>query len=160
MLAFSPVEWARSCLLWGLIASLLMNIPMYVQPQGYRPACVAAAGLTGRDPGEVRQALAVAVHHVTGTAAALLYGAIVFVLAVLLPTTLSLNGVPTVPHLAGAVGVTLFIYYFFERVAMPRAGGSLQAEAEPIIGQWALSAFVYGTTLALLSPTFQPLRVS
>ena len=152
MLAYPLGEWALYCLVSGALAALLMNIPMSVQPEGYRPAYVAAAGLTRRDPADVDTALAVAVHHVTGTAAGLLYGAIVFVLGAILPSALVLNGIPTIPHLAGAVGVTLFIYYFFERIAMPRAGGSLQAEAEPIVRQWALSAFIYGTTLALLLP--------
>ena len=129
-----------------------MNIPMYVQPMGYRPAYVAAGGVTGRDPGETSDAAAVVVHHVTGTAAALLYGAIVVALSAILPAVLSLNGIPTVPHLAGVLGVTLFVYYFFERVALPRAGGSLRADAEPITRQWALSAFIYGTTLGLFLP--------
>ena len=152
MLAYPLGAWAVYCLVSGLFAALLMNIPMYVQPQGYRPAFVAAAGLTRRDPADVETALAVAVHHVTGTAAALLYGAVVVVLGAVLPSALVLNGIPTIPHLAGAAGVTLFIYYFFERIAMPRAGGSLQSDAEPIVRQWALSAFIYGATLALLLP--------
>jgi len=152
MLAYPLGQWATYCLVSGLLAALLMNIPMYVQPEGYRPAFVAAAGLTGRDPSDVGPAPAAAVHHVTGTAAGLLYGGIVVVLAAVLPAALVLNGIPTIPHLAGVIGVTLFIYYFFERIAMPRAGGSLQADAEPIVRQWALSAFIYGTTLALLLP--------
>lgn len=152
MLAYAIGVWAGYCLLSGLLAALLMNIPMYVQPAGYRPAYVAASGLTRRDPSETSPAAAVAVHHVTGTAAGLLYGAIVFVLAALLPTAFAVNGVPAVPHLGGAIGVTLFIYYFFERIAMPRAGGSFQSDAEPIVRQWALSSFIYGTTLALSVP--------
>jgi len=152
MLAYPLGQWLLYCLVSGLLAALLMNIPMYVQPVGYRPAFVAAAGATGQDPGEVETALAVAVHHVTGIAAALLYGGIVAALAAVLPTALVLNGIPTIPHLVGVVGVTLFIYYFFERIAMPRAGGSLQTEAEPIVRQWALSTFIYGTTLGLSLP--------
>lgn len=152
MLAFPLEQWAIYCLLSGILAALLMNIPMYVQPEGYRPAYVAAAGLTGTDPSEASDALAVAVHHVTGTAAALLYGAVVFALGAILPTALDLNGIPAIPHLVGAVAVTVFIYYFFERVALPRAGGSWRDNAEPIVQQWALSAFIYGTTLALLLP--------
>lgn len=152
MLAYSVGAWTGYCLLSGLLAALLMNIPMYVQPEGYRPAYVAASGLLRRDPSETSVAAAVAVHHVTGTAAGLLYGAVVVVLAAILPAVFTVNGVPTVPHLAGAVGVTLFIYYFFERIALPRAGGSFRSDAEPIVRQWALSAFIYGTTLALSVP--------
>jgi len=152
MLVYPLGQWATYCLVSGLLAALLMNIPMYVQPVGYRPAYVAASGVTGRDPSDVDPAAAVAIHHVTGTAATLLYGAIVFALAAALPAAVVLNGIPAVPHLAGAVGVTLFIYYFFERVAMPRAGGSRRDDAEPIVQQWALSAFIYGTTLALCLP--------
>ena len=151
MLALPLGQWVLVCLVSGAVAAALMNIPMYVQPQGYKPAYVAAAGLRRCDPSEVSQALAVAVHQVTGTVATLLYGAVVVVLSVL-PTALSLNGVPTIPHLVGVAVLTLFIYYFFERVALPRAGGSLREESTPIVRQWALSAFIYGVTLALLIP--------
>ncbi|MBX0323783.1 hypothetical protein EGH21_12160 [Halomicroarcula sp. F13] len=154
MLSLSLGEWVVVCVLSGLFAAVLMNIPMYVQPEGYLPAYVAAGGLTGVDPADAQTALAVAVHHVTGTAAALLYGAIVVVFAAILPTAVSLVGVPALPHLLGAVGVTLFIYYFFERVAMPRAGGSLGGRRDDIVQQWALSSFIYGTTLALVVPVF------
>jgi hypothetical protein len=152
MLAYSLGTWVGYCLLSGAFAALLMNIPMYVQPEGYRPAFVAAAGLTGRDPGETGVGAAVAVHHATGTAAGLVYGGIVVALAAVIPAALTVNGVPAIPHLAGAVGVTLFVYYFFERIAMPRAGGSLRTDAGPIVRQWALSAFIYGVTLALGVP--------
>lgn len=152
MLAFSFGQWAVYCLVSGSIAALLMNIPTYVQPVGYRPAYVAAAGLTGRDPSTVQPSVAVGVHHATGTGAALLYGVVVFVLGAVLPTALVLNGIPAVAHLVGVVVVILFIYYFFERIAMPRAGGSLQADAEQITRQWALSTFIYGVTLGLLLP--------
>jgi len=152
MVSFSIGEWAVYCLLSGAVAALLMNIPMYVQPEGYRPAYVAAGGLLGCDPGEADDVVAVAVHHVTGVAAALLYGAVVFGFGSLLPEVLLLNGIPVVSHLLGAGAVTLFIFYFFQRVAMPRAGGSFKTDAEPIVRQWALSAFIYGTTLALLLP--------
>lgn len=110
MLAYPLGQWTVYCLVSGLLAAVLMNIPMYVQPEGYRPAFVAAAGLTRRDPSDVETALAVAVHHVTGTAAALLYGGIVAALGAVLPAALLLNGIPAVPHLVGAVGVALFVY--------------------------------------------------
>ncbi|WP_324759157.1 hypothetical protein [Haloarcula montana] len=151
MLALPLGQWVLVCLVSGAMAAALMNIPMYVQPQGYQPAYVAAAGLRRCDPTDVSQALAVAVHQVTGTVAPLLYGAVVLVLSPL-PIALSLNGVPTIPHLVGIAVLTLFIYFFFERVAMPRAGGSLREEATPIVRQWALSTFIYGVTLALLIP--------
>ncbi|WP_254272087.1 hypothetical protein [Haloarcula marina] len=152
MLAFPLGQWMFVCLVSGAFAAVLMNIPMYVQPEGYRPAYVAAGGLTGVDPRDVHTALAVALHHVTGTAAGLLYGLVVFVLAAILPTAVPLNGIPAIPHLLGATAVTLFIYFFFERIAMPRAGGSFRADREDIVQQWALSSFIYGTTLALLTP--------
>ncbi|MFC6974264.1 hypothetical protein ACFQL1_05690 [Halomicroarcula sp. GCM10025709] len=151
MLALPLGQWVLVCLASGAMAAALMNIPMYVQPQGYQPASVAAAGLRRCDPTEVSQPLAVAVHQVTGTVATLLYGGVALALSVL-PSPLSLNGVPVIPHLVGVAVLTLFIYYFFERIAMPRAGGSLREEATPIVRQWALSAFIYGVTLALLVP--------
>jgi len=152
MLAVPLGEWVVLCLLSGAVAAVLMNIPMAVQPDGYRPAYVAAGGLRGIDPAEVSDAAAVLVHHVTGTAAGLVYGAVVFVLAAVLPRAVPLNGIPAIPHLVGAVAVTLFIFYFFERIALPRAGGSFREDAEGIVQQWALSSFIYGTTLGLFLP--------
>ncbi|QIO23943.1 hypothetical protein [Haloarcula sp. JP-L23] len=154
MLSLSLGQWGVICVLSGVFAAVLLNIPMYVQPEGYLPAYVAAGGLTAVDPADVSTPLAVAVHHATGTAVALLYGALVYALAAILPAGLSLAGVPAIPHLLGAVGVTLFIYYFFERVAMPRAGGSVGGQRNDIVQQWALSSFIYGTTLALAVPVF------
>lgn len=150
MLALPLGEWVVVCLLAGALAALLLNIPMYVQPLGYRPAYVAAGGLTRTDPSDASDALAVAVHHLAGVAGGLLYGVTVLVLSPL-PGPL-LNGVPAVGHFLAVVGVSLFIYFFFERVALPRAGGSLRTDALDITRQWALSAFIYGVTLGLLVP--------
>jgi len=152
MLAVPLGEWVLLCLLSGVVATVLMNIPMAVQPDGYRPAYVAAGGLRGIDPAEVSDAAAVLVHHVTGTAAALLYGAVVFVLSLVLPTAIPLNGIPAIPHLIGVIAVAAFIFYFFERIALPRAGGSFQSDSGAIVQQWALSTFIYGVTLGLLLP--------
>lgn len=152
MLAVPLGEWVVLCLLSGAVAAVLLNIPMAVQPDGYRPAYVAAGGLLGSDPSEVSDVAAVAVHHVTGTAAALVYGAVVFVLAAVVPTAIPLNGIPAIPHLLGVVAVSAFIFYFFERIALPRAGGSFREDTEEIVQQWALSSFIYGTTLGLLLP--------
>lgn len=145
-------QWAAVCAISGAVVGLLLNIPMVTQDEGYLPAYVAAGGLTRVDPTAASRPLAVVVHHVTGVVAALLYGAIVAVLAALLPTGVSLNGVPLVPHIVGIAAVTAFIYYFFARVAMPRFGGSLQDRSGQIVQQWALTAFIYGASLALFVP--------
>lgn len=151
MLSFSLGQWALLCLLAGAIASLLLNIPMAVQPEGYLPAYIAAGELTGADPTDVSDAVAVALHHGTGIAAALLYGLVVALLS-LLPTVVSLSGVPVVPHLIGVVMVTLFIYFFFARVAFPRVRRTYRDSEDEILKQWALSAFIYGVTLGLVVP--------
>jgi len=150
MLALPLGEWVLVCLIAGALAALLLNIPMYVQPLGYRPAYVAAGGIARTDPSDTSGALAVAVHHLAGVAGALLYGLIVLVLSPL-PGPL-LNGVPAVGHLVATAGVSLFIYGFFERVALPRVGGSFRTDSEDIVRQWALSAFIYGVTLGLVVP--------
>jgi hypothetical protein len=145
-------RWAFICVVAGAFVGLLVNIPMVTQDEGYLPAYVAGAGLTRVDPTAVSRPLAVLVHHVTAVVAALLYGAVVAVLSFVLPTAVSLNGVPLLPHVAGAAGVTAFIYYFFDRIAMPRFGGSLREQADEVVRQWALTAFIYGTALALFVP--------
>ncbi|GCF13047.1 hypothetical protein Harman_09820 [Haloarcula mannanilytica] len=152
MLEFPLSQWAFVCAVAGAFVGLLVNIPMVTQDEGYLPAYVAAAGLTRADPTSVSRPLAVLVHHVTAVVAALLYGAVVAVLSFVLPTAISLNGVPLLPHVIGAAGVTAFVYFFFARIAMPRFGGSLQDRADEIVRQWALTAFIFGTALALFVP--------
>ncbi|MFU1782485.1 hypothetical protein ACM16X_13970 [Haloarcula japonica] len=152
VLDYPITQWAFACVVAGAVIGLLLNIPMVTQDQGYLPAYVAAAGLTRADPATVSRPLAVAVHHGTALVAALLYGAVVAGLAFVLPTAVSLNGVPLIPHIVGIGGISAFIYYFFARIAMPRFGGSVRDDADEIIRQWALTAFIFGTALALFIP--------
>ncbi|WP_336329882.1 hypothetical protein [Haloarcula sp. CGMCC 1.2071] len=152
MLEYPLSQWAFVCVVAGAVVGLLLNIPMVTQDEGYLPAYIAAAGLTRTDPAAVSRPLAVVVHHGTALVAALLYGAVVAGLSSVLPTAVSLNGVPLIPHIVGAAGVTAFIYYFFARVAMPRFGGSFRDDTDEIVQQWALTAFIFGTALALFVP--------
>jgi len=152
VLDYPLTQWAFVCAVAGAFVGLLVNIPMVTQDEGYLPAYVAAAGLSRADPTAVSRPLAVLVHHVTAVVAALLYGGVVAVLSFTLPTAISINGVPLIPHVVGAAGVTAFIYYFFARIAMPRFGGSLRDRGDEIIQQWALTAFIFGTALALFVP--------
>ena len=152
VLDYPITQWAFVCVVAGAVVGLLLNIPMVTQDEGYLPAHVAAAGLTRTDPAAVGRPLAVAVHHGTALAAALLYGTVVAGLSLVLPTALSLNGVPLIPHIVGVSCVSAFIYYFFARIAMPRFGGSVRDDADEIIRQWALTAFIFGTALALFIP--------
>lgn len=152
MLEVPLPQWAAICAVAGVVTGLLLNIPMVTQSEGYLPAYVAAGGLSGADPTEVNDALTVAVHHVVAVVASLFYGAVVAVLSLVLPTAVSLGGLPLVPHLVGAVSVTVSIFAFFARIAVPRFGGSLRDRADEVVEQWALTAFIYGATLALLVP--------
>ncbi|EMA17456.1 hypothetical protein [Haloarcula marismortui] len=152
VLDYPLTQWAFVCVVAGAVVGLLLNIPMVTQDEGYLPAYVAAAGLTRTDPSAVSRPLAVVVHHGTALVAALLYSAVVAGLSFVLPTAISLNGVPLIPHTIGAVGISAFIYYFFARIAMPRFGGSLRDDADEIIQQWALTAFIFGAALALFIP--------
>lgn len=152
VLDYPLTQWAFVCVVAGAVVGLLLNIPMVTQDEGYLPAYVAAAGLTRTDPSAVSRPLAVVVHHGTALVAALLYGVVVAGLSFVLPTALPVNGVPLIPHIVGVVGISTFIYYFFARIAMPRFGGSVRDDADEIIRQWALTAFIFGTALALFTP--------
>ena len=152
VLDYPITQWAFACVVAGAVVSLLLNIPMMTQDEGYLPAHVAAAGVTRTDPAAVGRPLAAVVHHATALVAALLYGTVVAGLSFVLPTIVSLNGVPLIPHIVGATGISAFIYYFFARIAMPRFGGSVRNDADEIIQQWALTAFIFGAALALFVP--------
>ena len=152
VLDYPITQWAVVCVVAGAVVGLLLNIPMVTQDEGYLPAYIAAAGLTRTDPSAVSRPPAAAVHHGTALVAALLYGAVVAGLSFVLPTALSVNGVPLILHIVGIAGISAFIYYFFARIAMPRFGGSVRDDADEITQQWALTAFTFGAALALSIP--------
>ncbi|RLM57642.1 hypothetical protein DVK02_05255 [Halobellus sp. Atlit-31R] len=144
--------------LCGLLAAVVMDLPMSKQADGFTPAYVAAAVLRRVAPESVSFAEAVVVHHVTGALAGVLYTLLYLAVAVVLPPLSAVGGVGLLPHLAATVGVSAFVYSFFAHLVLPRAGRRIYEErATAVRGQWLRSTLVFGVVLAGVAPTLTTL---
>jgi hypothetical protein len=139
----------------GLVAALVMDLPMVRQPDGFTPAFVAAAVVRGRTPDAVSFRDANVVHHAAGVLAGVLYAVIVLALGVAVgpgvdPTALAGAAVVHALAVAAVVG---FIYVVFAHLVLPRAGGTIYEErATAVRGQWLRSSLVFGVAMALVAP--------
>lgn len=138
----------------GLLAAVVMNVPMQRLPEGSTPPFVAGAALSGQEPTEVSGTTASALHYVAGVLAGVLFTAVVVVLET--PAQFGLlvagTGLPVVSHLAGGVVVFLVLYAFFAYLVLPRFGGSVRQRAEQVRQDWLVSALVYCVALLVLVP--------
>lgn len=144
----------------GLVAAVAMNVPMGRQLDGWTPAFIAAAVLTRTDPDDVSFGQANVVHHSAGVAAGMLYGVVMFALAGLVPQILW-NGVSLIAHAASVIIVTLFVYFLFAHLVLPRVGGTVYEErATAVRGQWLRSSLVFAAVLTLAGPPVLALFVA
>lgn len=138
----------------GLVATVVMNAPMKLLREGQTPPFVAAAALTGDQPGDVSPALASAVHYAAGALAGVLFALLSAGLgrpAVGLPPEPHLPGttVSAVPALLAALATFGFLYGFFGALVLPRFGGPVRERARRVRRDWAVSAGVYTVALVV-----------
>ncbi len=151
-----PLSWSVSIAvgaLAGLVAAVVMDWPMSRQPDGFMPAAIAAGILTRQSADDVSMTQLLAIHHIAGLLAGVLYGVLITVFTVSLPAAISIGGVDLLWHLLAVSLVTGFIYGFFAHFVLPRAGGrSYEEQATAIRGQWLRSSLVFGATLLVAVP--------
>lgn len=136
----------------GLVAAVAMDVPMGRQPDGWTPAFITTAVLTRTGPGDVSFRRASVVHHAAGVAVGVLYGIVTVAFASLLPPGVW-SGVSLLGHVPGVIAVTLFIYFAFAHVVLPRVGGAVYEErATAVRGQWLRSSLVFAAALTLAGP--------
>ncbi|KTG09217.1 hypothetical protein AUR64_15605 [Haloprofundus marisrubri] len=137
----------------GLVAAVVMDVPMGRQEGGFTPAYVAASVLRRTTPDEVSFRDANVVHHGAGLLAGVLYAVVLTASESVVPPVWSLGGVDLLAHLV-AVGVVVgFIYGFFAYLVLPRAGRRIYEEQSTAVrGQWLRSSLVFGAALAVVAP--------
>jgi hypothetical protein len=137
----------------GLIAAIVMSVPMRRQAEGFTPAYVAASVLRRTDPDAVAARDASLLHHATGVLAGLLFGVLYQLLSMVLPPVVGLGTLAVVPHVAALGAVVAFVYTFFADIVLPRFGEELDEErATAVAGQWLRSVVVFGSTVAVVFP--------
>ncbi len=147
-----------ACALCGLLAAVVMDVPMSKQEDGFTPAYVAAAVVRRVAPEKVSLSEAIAVHHATGALAGVLYALLYLVVSIAIPGLLRIGGVDLLPHLAATVGVSAFVYGFFAHVVLPRAGRRIYEERSTAVrGQWLRSTFVFAAVVAVATPALTTL---
>ncbi len=131
----------------GLLAAVVMNLPMLAQRDGYVPAYVAAGATSGRDPTRVPTRDAAIAHHVAGALAG--------VLSVLLARPVAKLAGERIGGAVAVVGVVAFVDAFFSRIVFSLRGGEIVADddrARGVRDGWRRSTLVYGLVLWLARP--------
>ncbi|WP_224268211.1 hypothetical protein [Haloprofundus salinisoli] len=138
----------------GLVAAVVMGVPMGRQEGGFTPAYVTASVLRRTTPDEVSFRDATVVHHGAGTLAGVLYALVLTLGEAVAPSVGTLGGVDLLLHLVAVGLVVGFIYGFFAYVVLPRAGGSgiYEEQSTAVRGQWLRSSLVFGAALAVVAP--------
>ena len=151
----SPVPatvWIAAAILSGLVAALVMNVPMSRLATGWTPATVATSVVQGTVPSKVSRRDSILLHHAVGPLAATLYALVGVGLASVLPPGARLAGLELLAHLVAVAAITGFVYGVFAWVVLPRYGGSARDELSTVRRDWLASALVFGGTLAVLVP--------
>ncbi|SFR58297.1 hypothetical protein SAMN04487947_2543 [Halogeometricum rufum] len=137
----------------GLVAALVMGLPMARQEEGFTPAYIAASILRGTTPDEVSEVDAHVVHYGAGVVAGVLYAAAYAALTAVVPPLLSAGSVMVLPHALATIAVVGFVYVFFAHFVLPKAGKRVYEERSTAVrGQWLRSSFVFGVTLVVVLP--------
>ncbi|MFB6234481.1 MAG: hypothetical protein ABEH81_02660 [Halopenitus sp.] len=145
--------WLVVGVVTGLAGGVVMDLLLTQQEDGFAPARVAVAVLTGRSPVEVPFRDAVVAHHVASGIVGGAYGVLSFAFSALVPTGLLVGGVQAVPHALAVLAVVGVIYFFFTAVVLPRVDdGVYEERATAIHGQWLRAAALFGAVLLVGVP--------
>jgi hypothetical protein len=136
----------------GFEASVVMDLPMGVQSEGFAPAFVAAGALRDRPPRKASGASAAIAHHGAGALGGVLFALAYWVGDRVLRTRSRIDGL-AVPAYPLAVGFVLaFVYAFFAGFVLPTVGGEVRERSERVRKSWLLSTLVYAVVLATRVP--------
>lgn len=135
----------------GLLATVVMNIPMQRRPEGSTPPFVAAGALTGEALDDVDPKLASGVHYSAGVLGGVLFTLLAIGFESTLPFTAALTGVGLrlVPLFLATFLTYGFLVAFFAYLVLPTFGKAATARAEQVRTDWVVSAGVYAVALAV-----------
>ena len=138
----------------GLLATVIMNIPMQRRPEGSTPPFVAAGALTGQSLDEVDPKLASGIHYSAGILGGVLFSLLAIGFESVLPFTAALAGVGLrlVPHFLATLLTYGFLVGFFAYLVLPRFGKAATERADQVRADWVISASVYIVALAVWIP--------
>lgn len=132
----------------GLLATLVMNVPMNRLPEGKMPPSVAAGVLADTHPDDAPDRLATAVHYVAGGGTGVLFLMLVTMTSVVLPS--GVVGALGAYLLAGALLLGLMVG-FFVLVPLPRAGSFARQRLRAIKRSWTIAAAVYVIVVVVMT---------
>lgn len=138
----------------GLLATVVMNVPMKRLREGQTPPFVAARALTGDPLTSVSGGLASGLHYVTGALTGVLFTLASVGFEKVLPAEPQLTGLglPVYPYLAALVVTFLFLFGLFAYVLLPAFGDSARDRAGRVRRNWGVSTAVYTVALGLAVP--------
>lgn len=138
----------------GLLATVVMNLPIQSQSEGTAPTFVVAAALTRTDLTEVSPRTASATHYLLGVLAALAHALSAIGLERALPTAAYLPSVRlyVAPHLVAGLLLLGVVFGGFAYLVLPLVGGPARDRAATIRTQWLVSSAVYVGALLLAVP--------
>lgn len=135
----------------GLLATVIMNIPMQRRPEGSTPPFVAAGALTGQALDEVDPTLASGIHYSAGILGGVLFTLLSLGFESVLPFTAALAGVGLrlVPLFLALLLTYGFLVAVFAYLVLPKFGKAAMDRAEQVRTDWVISAGVYVVALAV-----------
>lgn len=139
----------------GLLAAVVMNVPMHRLPEGSAPPFVAAGALTGDGPTDVNPVLASGTHYAAGVLAGTGHALLALALEGAYPFTarVASAGLLLVPHLLAVLATYAVLVVVFAYLVLPTFGGPVRERAGLVRRDWVLSAGVYAVAVAVLVPT-------
>jgi hypothetical protein len=151
---FSPVARGVVGLVVGLVATVMMNVPMHRLPEGSTPPFVAAGALTGTAPADVTPPLASGVHYISGALGGVFYTVVTLAVESVRPFRLltPVGEAELVPHLLAVLATFAFLVVFFAYLVLPTFGGAVRDRASLVRRDWVISAGTYALALLVVVP--------
>lgn len=144
--------WLAAAIVSGLVAALVMDLPMARLATGWTPATVAASVLQGTVPSKTSRTDALLLHHAVGPLAATVYAGLGVGLARVLPAGYTVAGLELAAHLVAVVVISAFVYGAFAWVVLPRYGGDARDHISTVRRDWFVAVLAFGGTLAVAVP--------
>jgi hypothetical protein len=145
--------WLAAAIVSGLLAALVMDLPMARLATGWTPATVAASVLQGTVPSKIPRTDALVLHHAVGPLAATGYAAVGVGLARVLPAGYTVGGLELAAHLVAVAVICVLVYGVFAWGVLPRYGGEARDHIAAVRRDWLVAVMAFGGTLAVAVPT-------
>jgi hypothetical protein len=144
--------WLAAAIVSGLVAALVMDVPMTRLATGWTPAAVAASVIQGTVPSKISRTDTLLLHHAVGPLAATVYAGLGLGLARVLPAGYTVGGLELAAHLVAVVAISVFVYGAFAWLVLPRYGGDARDHLAAVRRDWLVAVLAFGVTMAVAVP--------